>query len=1631
MRNGSEKKIFFSVLWLYLAGALIFFISLPSIGLAVLPRPIWLMLLLLTAGFLLFMFIPLPGRMGSGMRAIRTGWYPRTLEQIMVGDGEGREGLRPPVQTISPVPLVPLILLLAVTLLYAPQTSTEEEWRLDQAGELTRIYDQSSADVLMLEALTVELGKKTAELVSARQGWKHRGVGSSQLFYSLDSLVGNVERGTLPIEGIGIQLYSGRGDLVAWGGRPLFRESARVAEGETTVFTSRTSLYMLLVSSTSLGEDGWVVVDIPLEVNYRIHNRYLRSVTLGELLGTRYGAELNFNFSMGEHRGSIRWRDEALEQDEPQVITGQGGAVQVYGYIRSRSGQPLASVVIRGLEFAVDRKESSNRHIFVAGILLTIAVLLIGAWGYRLYCRRLVSERPRLWKMLLRIVAFSAFIFLTRYILLELDLPRGFFGSSIFDPAIFADDVPAGLARTAGDLLITSLFALVLVFGSIKIFRTYYPGVIERELKGWRRRATIILIKGAAMFLLMQGSLLVVRSVVSRIVLNSNPRLIGLDVSFLDPHVLILHLAMLFIVSSIFIATLFLARLVLVWRETGLLEGVIAAVLALMGTALANGLDPIVALGAAGLLILSIRVFPLVKKEDIISIVFSSFFLVIIVTLLIYGTAAERYVELRESRVLEKLNDFNSPEDNWLQVVLPDLCQDIAIDRVVASRVATRKESAAFEIWAESSLSRLNLSCIFEVFDSEGGRISKFSVGTPYELEPFDEGGSFESGVLVEAIEQETKDGTIHYFRGVAAVLDIRGNRIGRVEITIPYFFENLEMLSRSGPIAPEILHNIERGAVAPRVDEPENLLVARVDGNMIIGSSDPGLFPGMKVEKEPGRWFTVDLGEEAYRAIVDLRPDGRGFLVGFKTTGFFEGLLRWATIVSLDVILMVLMLLLTIPINRLPLFGSVTPALRIMGGLGFRQKVLLSFLFISIVPVVILGVFSGEFIERRFRLEGEREALEGARSAASLITHSILSEAESFSGSQYLQDILSGDAAAMIRDVALYEKTQFTLFDHDGALLLDESMSDFDSTEVERAIQAAGSGRVLVLYDFPHLYGGVTIPVSLDQRPDGYLFYRRKIDDEFIKGVASVMGVNVNVFYEGTVRASSQRELFVGGFLDPLLDPLVFADVALLRSKASVRNEALGDYTFQVASTPLHPLRGDEAAVLSIPMLYQPVLVRQEILKTTALIMGLLALLFAATVTIGIFLAGKIFNPIAELQAGTRRIIDGDLEFKLESAATDELGQLVDSFNTMTEALREARRNLLERQRYLTVVLDSVATGVITTDGEGRIMTINPSGERILEINKTEVEGKEARLLDSLGLGPLCKLIADIDEPVRESELTLFTGEKRRTIKAVVTSLVEGEETLGTVIVFDDLTELIRSKKLAAWVEMARQIAHEVKNPLTPIRLSAQLMRRAREAEAEDFDEIFESGVDTVIQQTEILRRIASEFSSFGKTGSLKSKRIELGPFLEEFTAAYRGAEKVEIDLELEADVVCIADPEALRKILVNLVENALEAMQNEGAITVGVAAHGKEAQISVVDSGPGLSFDASERLFEPYFSTKTNGTGLGLAISQSLARDMEGEIAIRNREGDQGVEAVLRLPLAGEDPPPRGDGKTERPAE
>jgi two-component system nitrogen regulation sensor histidine kinase NtrY len=214
----------------------------------------------------------------------------------------------------------------------------------------------------------------------------------------------------------------------------------------------------------------------------------------------------------------------------------------------------------------------------------------------------------------------------------------------------------------------------------------------------------------------------------------------------------------------------------------------------------------------------------------------------------------------------------------------------------------------------------------------------------------------------------------------------------------------------------------------------------------------------------------------------------------------------------------------------------------------------------------------------------------------------------------------------------------------------------------------------------------------------------------------------------------------------------------------------------------------------------------------------------------------------------------------------------------------------------------------------------------------------------------------------------------------------------------------------------MARQIAHEVKNPLTPIKLSAQLMKRAYDAGSDEFDEIFSSGIDTVMQQTEILRQISSEFSSFGRSVDLKRENIEIEEFITGIIAGYSGVEDVTIGYEGGGGAV-LADSGALRKIIVNLIENALEAIQGGGEIAVEHEVSGGTARISVTDTGTGLSGEAEEKLFEPYFSTKTNGTGLGLAICQNLAREMDGEILLRNREDARGVKAVVILSAVKED--------------
>jgi two-component system nitrogen regulation sensor histidine kinase NtrY len=276
-----------------------------------------------------------------------------------------------------------------------------------------------------------------------------------------------------------------------------------------------------------------------------------------------------------------------------------------------------------------------------------------------------------------------------------------------------------------------------------------------------------------------------------------------------------------------------------------------------------------------------------------------------------------------------------------------------------------------------------------------------------------------------------------------------------------------------------------------------------------------------------------------------------------------------------------------------------------------------------------------------------------------------------------------------------------------------------------------------------------------------------------------------------------------------------------------------------------------------------------------------------------------------------------------------------------------------------------------------------------------------------------------DAVEAFIASEVELQRDGKRSTIKYMVTKLdVEGRY-LGTVFVFEDLTELIQTKKLSAWVEMARQIAHEIKNPLTPIRISTQFMRRAYEQKSDKFEQIFIESSDTIIQQVDVLKRIASEFSSYGRMQQLDVSARELAPMLDNIVQPYlRNSAGVVVEVDNGVpDAEVLMDAEAVRKICTNLIENAMDAMPDGGRLAVSCRKETFDGtdfiRVSFRDTGPGLSEAAEEKLFEPYFSTKTTGTGLGLAICRSLSQEMGGDIDVHNvPEG--GVEASLLLRAA-----------------
>jgi two-component system nitrogen regulation sensor histidine kinase NtrY len=449
--------------------------------------------------------------------------------------------------------------------------------------------------------------------------------------------------------------------------------------------------------------------------------------------------------------------------------------------------------------------------------------------------------------------------------------------------------------------------------------------------------------------------------------------------------------------------------------------------------------------------------------------------------------------------------------------------------------------------------------------------------------------------------------------------------------------------------------------------------------------------------------------------------------------------------------------------------------------------------------------------------------------------------------------------------------------------------------------------------------------------------------------------------------------------------------------------------------------------------------LLKKKIKKGYVIVLLLIALVIIFLATwFGFHLARGITVPIQELAMATNRIAAGDLDVRIDVRSDDEIGTLVDAFNQMTadlrngqQTIREANRELQssnfeldQRRRYMEIVLKNVTAGVISVDKQGNITTINKSAEKLLRIKPGKVIGKNFRTVVSNEHLPLIKdFLKDLLDSGKDSirkQVTIPVQDSKVTLLVNVTTLRdETGEFMGTVVVFDDLTQLLKAQRMAAWREVARRIAHEIKNPLTPIQLSAQRLRRRYLDRFGEDDLVFDECTMMIIKQVDELKNLVNEFSNFARLPASNPTPNNLNEIIGEALILYQEGHK-EIIFSFSPDPaipVFSLDRDQVKRVFINLIENAVAAIDEEGTIEVE-SNYNPDMQMvtfTVADNGCGIPAEDKPRLFEPYFSTKKSGTGLGLAIVSTIISDHNGYIRVKDNH-PKGTRFIVELPVNGD---------------
>jgi len=426
-------------------------------------------------------------------------------------------------------------------------------------------------------------------------------------------------------------------------------------------------------------------------------------------------------------------------------------------------------------------------------------------------------------------------------------------------------------------------------------------------------------------------------------------------------------------------------------------------------------------------------------------------------------------------------------------------------------------------------------------------------------------------------------------------------------------------------------------------------------------------------------------------------------------------------------------------------------------------------------------------------------------------------------------------------------------------------------------------------------------------------------------------------------------------------------------------------------------------------------------------LILGFFTLLVIfMALWIALKISKGITDPIESLAQATEQVAAGNLDIKVDLKREDEIGLLVNSFNNMVKELKEGKESLQSaylvsnrRRLFMENILENINSGVIMLDTTGNILMINSAACSILDINPEAVMNKHYKELMSLikseELQNLVKGIEDREFRRVKKEIKATVGGRKVIIRVFITSLRDSQKYIGLLVVFDDLTDIIRAEKALTWQEVLRRIAHEIKNPLTPIKLSTERMVKKWEGRDDDFDHVFDRSTKTIIKEVEDLKRLVDEFSRFGMMPEINKTLTHMPTIIDEVVNLYKGYKGVEINVSIpEENPLVELDGEQFKRVMKNIFDNAIDAISHEGRIDVklqfGVPSN--RVYIDIADNGPGIRDEDKEKLFLPYFSTKKHGTGLGLAIADRIIAEHRGNIRIRDNE-PKGTVFTIAIPI------------------